>query len=99
MIRGERYPANFKAPKEIEKYDPSYDPSMWLDTYLMAMGIAGQTDLLPARYLPLMMDGASRQCINTLPADSIDSWEDMLDTFVRHFDGSYTRATTIKDLE
>src|SRR3954465_13059500 len=57
MIRGERYPANFKAPKEIQKYDPSYDPSVWLDTYLMAMGIVGHTDLLAACYLPLMMEG------------------------------------------
>src|SRR3954469_6147267 len=99
MIRGEKYPMNFKAPKEIEKYDPSYNPSVWLDTYLMAMGIAGHTDLLAARYLPLMMEGACRQWINTLPPDSIDSWEEMRDAFVRHFEGSYTRATTIEDLE
>ncbi len=64
MIRGEKYPPNFKAPKEIEKYDPSYDPAVWLDTYLMAMGIAGHTDLLAARYLPLMMEGTCRQWIN-----------------------------------
>ena len=73
MIRGEKYPANFKAPKEIEKYDPTYDPAVWLDTYLMAMGITGHTDLLAARYLPLMMEGTCRQWINTLPQDSIDS--------------------------
>src|SRR3954470_25029711 len=65
----------------------------------MAMGIAGHTDLLAARYLPLMMEGACRQGINTLPADSIDSWEEMRDSFVRHFEGSYTRSTTIEDLE
>src|SRR3954468_8671616 len=99
MIRGEKYPTNFKAPKEIEKYDPSYDPAVWLDTYLMAMGIAGHTDLLAARYLPLMMEGTCRQWINTLPQDSIDSWEEMRDAFVRHFECSYTRATTIEDLE
>ena len=46
-----------------------------------------------------MMEGATRQWINTLPADSIDSWEEMRDAFVRHFEGSYTHATTIEDLE
>src|SRR4051812_12836507 len=46
-----------------------------------------------------MMEGACRQWINTLPADCIDSWEDMRDAFVRHFEGSYTHATTIEDLE
>ena len=37
--------------------------------------------------------------IITLPADSIDSLEELRDAFVRNFEGSYTRATTIEDLE
>src|SRR4051812_49049152 len=83
----QKYSVNFKEPKEIEKYDPSYDPSVWLDTYLMDMVIAGHTDLLAARYLPLMMEGASQQWINTLPTDIIDSWEEMRDAFIKHFEG------------
>ena len=53
----------------------------------------------PARYLPLIMDDSTRQWVNTLPPNSIDSWEDMRDAFVKHFEGSYTRATTIEDLK
>jgi hypothetical protein len=60
MVRGERYPTPFRAPKETEKYEPTLDPVMWIDSYLMAMGIAGHTDLLAARYLPLMMEGSIR---------------------------------------
>ena len=99
MVRGERYPVPFRAPKEIEKYEPSLDPGIWIDSYLMAMGIAGHSDLLAARYLPLMMDGANRQWINTLQKDSIDSWEDMRNAFIKHFEGSYSHATTVEDLE
>ena len=99
MVRGERYPVPFRAPKEIEKYEPSLDPGVWIDSYLMAMGIAGHSDLLAARYLPLMMDGANRQWINTLPKDSIDSWEDMRNAFIKHFEGSYSHATTVEDLK
>jgi hypothetical protein len=65
----------------------------------MAMGIAGHTDLLAARYLPLMMEGTTRQWINTLPPNSIDSWEDMRRAFIKHFEGSYTHAIAIEDLE
>ena len=65
----------------------------------MDMGIAGHSDLLAARYLPLMMDGGNRQWINTLPPNSIDSWEDMRLAFVKHFEGSYSHATTVEDLE
>ena len=82
MIRGGKYQANFKEPKEIEKYDPMNDPAVWLDTYLMAIGIAGNTDLLVACYLPLMMEGVTRQWINTLLADNIDSWKDMCEAFI-----------------
>jgi hypothetical protein len=39
MIQGEEYPLNFKAPREIEKYNPQQDPAVWIDMYLMTMGI------------------------------------------------------------
>jgi hypothetical protein len=99
MVRGERYPTPFWAPKEIKKYEPSLDPSVWINSYLMAMGIAGHTDLLAARYLPLMMDGDTRQWVNTLEPNNIDSWEDMRAAFVNHFESSYSRTTSIEDLE
>ena len=99
MVRGEDYPPHFKAPREIEKYDPTQDPVVWVDTYLMAMGIAGHTELLAARYLPLLMEGSTRQWINTLPANSIDSWEDMRTAFIKHCQDNYSRTTTIEDLE
>ena len=99
MIRHEQYPIGFRSPKEITKYDPKEDPTTWIDTYLMAMGIAGHTDLLAARFLPMMMEGPTRQWFNTLPADSIDSWEDMRNAFIQHFQGSYTRSTTTAELE
>jgi hypothetical protein len=60
MVRGERYPNPFRTPKEIKKYEPTLDPVVWIDSYLMAMGIADHTDMLTARYLPLMMEGSTR---------------------------------------
>nr|XP_051197464.1 uncharacterized protein LOC127310874 [Lolium perenne] len=99
MIRGEPYPVGFKGPRDIEKYDTSNDPTVWIDSYTMAMGILGYSDLLAARYLSLMMDGAKRQWFNTLPPNSIDSWEEAHAAFIQHFASAYTRATTIEDLD
>ena len=82
MVRGEPYLEEFKGPCDIEKYDTSLDPVVWIDSYTMAMGIAGHSELLAARYLPLMMDGATRQWFNTLPANSIDSWEEARVAFI-----------------
>jgi hypothetical protein len=98
MVQGERYPSNFKCPKEVDKYEPSLDLVVWIDTYRMAMGIVGQTDPTTTRYLTLMIDRTTKW-INTFPPNNNNSWEDMRDTFVEHFKGSYSCATTIKDLE
>ncbi|KAK1602291.1 hypothetical protein QYE76_008140 [Lolium multiflorum] len=99
MIRGEPYPVGFKGPRDIEKYDTHIDPTVWIDSYAMAMGIQGHSELLAARYLPLMMDGVNRHWFNTLTANSIDSWEEARAAFIQHFASAYTRATTIEDLD
>ncbi|KAK1643055.1 hypothetical protein QYE76_060860 [Lolium multiflorum] len=99
MIRGEPYPVGFKGPRDIEKYDTSIDPTVWIDSYAMAMGIQGHSELLAARYLPLMMDGVNRHWFNTLTVNSIDSWEEARAAFIQHFASAYTRATTIEDLD
>ncbi|KAK1648903.1 hypothetical protein QYE76_066708 [Lolium multiflorum] len=99
MIRGEPYPVGFKGPRDIEKYDTHIDPTVWIDSYAMAMGIQGHTELLAARYLPLMMDGVNRHWFNTLTVNSIDSWEEARAAFIQHFASAYTRATTIEDLD
>ncbi|KAK1692129.1 hypothetical protein QYE76_008826 [Lolium multiflorum] len=65
----------------------------------MAMGIQGYSELLAARYLPLMMDGVNLHWFNTLTPNSIDSWEEARAAFIQHFASAYTRATTIEDLD
>jgi hypothetical protein len=79
-------------------FGPS-DLTVFIDSYTMVMGILGYFDLLAARYLPLMMDGVNRQWFNTLPPNSIDSWEATRAAFIQHFASAYTRATTIEDVD
>ncbi|KAK1663245.1 hypothetical protein QYE76_051404 [Lolium multiflorum] len=95
----EPYPQGLKDPRDIEKYDTHIDPTVWIDSYTMAMGIQGYTELLATRYLPLMMDGLNRQWFNTLPPNNIDSWEEARAAFIQHAASAYTHATTIKDLD
>ncbi|XP_071674379.1 uncharacterized protein [Lolium perenne] len=99
MIRGEPYPVGFTGPRNIEKYDTHIDPTVWIESYTMAMGIHGYSELLAARYLPLMMDGVNRHLFNTLTPNSIDSWEEARAAFFQHFASAYTRATAIEDLD
>jgi hypothetical protein len=71
LLRGERYPHDFKGPRDIEIYEPSHDVEVWIYTYTRVMGITRHT--IATRYLPLMMEGAIRQWINTLPPNNIYS--------------------------
>lgn len=65
----------------------------------MAMGYSGYTDLMAAKYLPLMMGGSTRHWLNSLTPGSIDSWHDMKDAFINHFADAYSHTTTIEDLD
>jgi hypothetical protein len=63
------------------------------------MGIASHTKLLATCYLPLLVDGNTRQWLNTLPKNSIESWDNMRLQVVKHFQDNYSRTTSIDDLE
>jgi hypothetical protein len=99
MIRGKKYPAGFKGPRDIVKYNTYLDNAVRIEFYTLAMGILGHSELLAARYLPLMMYGANRQWFNTLSLNNINSWEEARTAFIQHFANAYARATTIEDLD
>ena len=80
-------------------YEPNMDPKTWIDDYAMAMAIVNASDLICARYLPLMLGGSARTWINNLPRDSIDSWKDMTRAFVKNFEGTCNRPASIEDLQ
>jgi hypothetical protein len=67
MVQGEEYPPNFKAPREVEKYDPKQDHAVWIDTYLEVMGITGHAELLATRYLSLLVDDNARSGSKPFP--------------------------------
>ena len=59
MIRGELYPTGFKGLRDIKPYDPSQDPQIWIDMYGMAMGVANATELMAAKYFPMVSGDAT----------------------------------------
>jgi hypothetical protein len=56
----EKFPKNFKAPRDVAKYDSKLNPALWLEDYQIAMSIQGASDMIMARYMPLMMKDATR---------------------------------------
>jgi hypothetical protein len=74
-VRKTRVPKDFKLPHDQEKYDGSQEPILWLSDYLQAVQILGGTRAITMQSLQLHLTGAARSWLNTLPNDSIGSWE------------------------
>src|SRR3954469_4840234 len=52
-----------------------------------------------ARYLTMMVEGAARTWFKNLPENSVTSWADLKKKFIKNFQCTCRRATTIVDLE
>ena len=48
-------------------------------------------DLHAIKYLPLKLKGPARHSLNSLPENSIGSWEDLEQAFLDNFQGTYVR--------
>jgi hypothetical protein len=97
-VRVERYPDNFKPPREVVKYDGTDNPTLWLEEYETAMTIKNISEMIMTCYLPMMMKGMARNWIQGLPTNNIHSWNNMRRIFIRNFEGTYKRPATDKDI-
>ncbi|KAI4994438.1 hypothetical protein ZWY2020_034079 [Hordeum vulgare] len=59
--------------------------------YTTVVGIARGNKCVAVRYVPLMLTGSARTWLNSLPADSVNSWVDFEEAFVRNFTRTYKR--------
>src|SRR4051812_35563000 len=96
-VMDHKIPEGFK-PINIESYDGTTDPAVWIEDYLLHIHMARGDELHAIKYLPLKLKGPARHWLNSLPADSIGSWEDLEATFLDNFQGTYVRPPDADDL-
>ena len=82
------FPEGFK-PINIESYDGTTDPAVWIEDFLLHIHMARGDDLDAIKYVPLKLKGSARHSLNSLPADSIGSWENLAEAFLDNFQGTY----------
>ena len=82
----------------IESYDGTTDPAVWIKDFLLHIHMARGDDLHAIKYLPLKLKGPSRHWLNSLPENSIGGWEDLEDAFRDNFQGTYVRPPGADDL-
>lgn len=81
-------PDKFK-PINIEPYDGTTDLEMWIEDFVKCTNMARGDDLHAVKYLPLKLKGSARHWLNSLPENSIGSWEDLEDAFRANFQGAH----------
>jgi hypothetical protein len=92
-----KYPEGFK-PIGITKYDGKQAPQQWFRYYSTAIEVAGGSDTTKVVYFPMALEPAPLTWLESLPNDSIDSWEGLKNVFIDNFQGAITRAGTWHDL-
>ena len=92
-----QFPEGFK-PVNITAYDGTTDPAVWIEDFLLHILMACGDDLHAIKYLPLKLKGLARHWLNSLPENSIGSWEDLEDAFRDNFQGTYVRPPDADDL-
>ena len=91
------FPEGFK-PVNIESYDGTTDPAVWIEDFLLHIYMAHGDDLHAIKYLPLKLKGLGQHWLNSLPENSIGSWEDLEDAFHDNLQGTYVQPPDADDL-
>src|SRR4051812_17647599 len=98
-LRNTRSPTDFKGPRKIPNYTADMDPAAWIESYDLAMDMLHASEEVCARYFTMMLEGPARTWFKNLPENSITSWVNLREKFIKNFQGTYRRATIIVDLE
>jgi hypothetical protein len=88
-IRDEPFPKGFSLPRDTPKYNSTMKPEDWLTDYATTVDIAGDNKHVAVRYVLLMLLGSARTWLNSLKANSINSWLDFSEVFVHNFNITY----------
>ena len=92
-----QFPNDFK-PINVEQYDGTTDPAVWIEDFLLHIHMANGDDLHAVKFLPLKLKGPARHWLTNLPENSIGSWEELKDAFRANFQGTYLRPPDADDL-
>ena len=82
----------------IKPYDGTTDPAVWIEDFILLIHMAHGDDLHAIKYLPLKLKGPARHWLNSLPKNSIGSWEDLEEAFLDNLKGTDVRPPDADDL-
>ena len=90
-------PSKFRLP-QLEHFDGLKDPLDHLNTFKTTLGLQQPPDEILCRFFPTTHKGAAREWFKKLPTSSIDNFEQLSSSFVRHFVGGQRPKRTADHL-
>ena len=82
------FPVGF-TPINIEAYDETTDPAVWIEDFILHIHMARGDDLHAIKYLPLKLKGSARHWLKSLLENTMGSWEALEEVFRAIFQGTY----------
>ena len=80
------FPEGFK-PVNIEAYDGTTDPGVWIEDYILHIHMARGDDLRAIKYLPLKLKGPARHWLKSLPKAPLEAGKSVKTLFGQIFKG------------
>ena len=90
-------PSKFHLP-QLKPFDGLKDPLDHLNTFKMTLGLQQPPNEILCRSFPTTLKGATREWFTKLPTSSIDNFEQLSSSFVRHFVGGQRLKRTADHL-
>jgi hypothetical protein len=85
-------------PSDTIKYDGQDEPLAWLEDFLQTVKLQRGTKTTAMQSMSLHLKGPARNWLKTLEKESIGSWEELKESFVRYFKTTYKRPEGIEAL-
>ncbi|KAI4994235.1 hypothetical protein ZWY2020_029283 [Hordeum vulgare] len=98
-LRNERMPKDFKGPMKVPNYSLDLEPGSWIESYELAMDMLDVSQAVCTKYFTMMLEGTAHTWFKNLPPNSINTWAELKERFIKNFRGTCKHPITIVDLQ
>ena len=94
-----RLKKDFKGLLKVPNYTVDQPPEAWVKSYEMATEMLDVDEAACAKYFTMMLEGTARTWLKNLPANSIESWDQLKARFIANFKDTCKQPMSIVVLD
>ncbi|WP_205128619.1 hypothetical protein, partial [Escherichia coli] len=92
VLRNEQMSKDFKGPRKVPNYSLDLEPGSWIESYELAMDMLDVNEAVCAKYFTMILEGTARAWLKNLPPNSINTWAELKERFIKNFRGGLANA-------